>query len=167
MAALERDAPTALVLSRQDLPVLDPNLSDVRGAVVATGDDVAILASGSEVEVPLAAREILAEEGIGARVVSIASFELFLDRPQDERERIIPPAMPRLAVEAATPFGWCTFTSTVIGMTGFGASRKAADLYQMFGITSEAVAGAARGVLTGRAGDLPNPAGSGDGRAKG
>lgn len=145
--AIERNSPTALVLSRQGLPVLDPDVVDVRGAVVASGDDVAILASGSEVEVGIAARSILAEQGIGARVVSVASFELFLERPEDERDRILPPGMPRVAVEAASPFGWCSFTQTVIGMTTFGASGKAADLYQMFGITPEAVAGAVRRVL--------------------
>lgn len=145
--ALQRPGPTALVLSRQALPVLDPDQVDIRGGLIASGDQVAILASGSEVEVALVARDLLASENIAARVVSIPSFELFFERPQPERDQLLPPDLPRVAVEAASPFGWCALAPTVVGMTSFGASGKAADLYQLFGITAEAVADAARKAL--------------------
>ncbi|MGH3795917.1 MAG: transketolase [Pseudonocardiaceae bacterium] len=144
--AVERGRPTALVLSRQDLPVLDPTKVDVRGAVLANGDDAAIVATGSEVTIALAARELLLEDGVQARVVSLPSFELFRERADDERRRILPPDLPTVAVEAASPFGWSEFADHVIGMTTFGASAKAADLFPHFGITPDAVAQAVRTV---------------------
>jgi transketolase len=142
--ALERGHPTALVLSRQDLPVLDPATVDMRGAVLAGGDDAAIVATGSEVAIALAARQALIGEGVQARVVSLPSFELFCERPADQRRRILPPDLPTVAVEAAAPFGWSEFADHVVGMTTFGASGKAADLYPHFGITPDAVAQAVR-----------------------
>ncbi|MGN6636991.1 MAG: transketolase-like TK C-terminal-containing protein, partial [Oryzihumus sp.] len=145
--ALSRSGPTVLVLSRQGLPVLDPDVVDVHGAVLAPGDDVALLATGSEVEVALGARELLASQGIAARVVSLASFELFFDRSQAERDTVVPPGMPRVAVEAASPFGWSVLADAVVGMERFGASGKAEDLYPYFGITPEAVAAQASRVL--------------------
>jgi transketolase len=145
--ALTRSGPTALVLSRQGLPVLDPDLVDVHGAVLAPGEDCALLATGSEVEIALQARDMLAADGITARVVSLASFELFLDRPAAEREAILPPGLPRVAVEAASPFGWSALADRVIGMTTFGASGRAADLYPHFGITARAVADTARALI--------------------
>jgi transketolase len=145
--ALSRPGPTALVLSRQGLPVLDAGAVDVYGAVVEPGDDVALLASGSEVEVALDARELLASQGIAARVVSLASFELFFERPQAERDVLLPPGMPRVAVEAASSFGWCALATAVVGMDRFGASGKAEDLYPYFGIRTEAVAARASGLL--------------------
>jgi transketolase len=145
--ALSRPGPTALVLSRQGLKVLDPDVVDVAGAILAPGDDVAILATGSEVEVALAAAERLAVDGIGARVVSPASFELFFERPPAERDAIRPPDIPRVAVEAASPFGWSALTSAFVGMTTFGKSGKGPDLYRFFGITPEAVAAKVREVL--------------------
>jgi len=145
--ALTRPGPTALVLSRQGLPTLDPDVVDVHGAVLAPGDDCALLASGSEVEIALAARDLLAADGISARVVSLASFELFFDRPAAERDQILPVGLPRVAVEAASPFGWSALADRVVGMTTFGASGRAADLYPHFGITAEAVADAAQTVI--------------------
>jgi transketolase len=145
--ALQRPGPTALVLSRQGLPVLDPDTVDVCGAVVADGDDMAIIATGSEVEVAIGAREILAGEGIAARVISLASFELFFERPQVERDAILPPRLPRLAVEAASPFGWSVLAPEVVGLTTFGRSGKGPDVCRFFGITSEAVAAAAKELL--------------------
>lgn len=143
-AALQRPGPTALVLSRQVLPVLDPDRVDIRGGLIAPGDQVAILTSGSEVEVALDARELLNRDGIAARVVFIPSFALFFERPQPERDQFLPPHLPRVAVEAASPFGWCALAPTVIGMTGFGASGKGPDLYRLLGITADTVTAAAR-----------------------
>jgi transketolase len=146
-AALRRPGPTALVLSRQDLPVLDPDVVDVRGAVVTPGEDCALVATGSEVEIALAARHLLAESGVHARVVSLPSFELFSERPAAERDTVLPPGMPRVAVEAASTFGWAGIADRVVGMTTFGASGRAADLYPHFGITAQAAADAARALV--------------------
>lgn len=145
--ALQRPGPTALVLSRQGLTVLDPDAVDVRGAVLVPGDDAAIIATGSEVEVALGARDLLAADGIGARVVSLASFELFFERPPSERDAILPPGIPRVAVEAASPFGWSALTPDVVGMTTFGKSGRGPDLYRFFGITPDAVAAKVKEVL--------------------
>jgi transketolase len=145
--ALGRPGPTALVLSRQGLPVLDADVVDVRGAVVAPGDEIALVATGSEVEVALGARELLAAQHVAARVVSLASFELFFERPEAERDVVLPPGMPRVAVEAASPFGWCALADEMVGMETFGASGRAEDLYPHFGITPEAVAACASRVL--------------------
>jgi transketolase len=140
--ALAYEGPTALILSRQNLPVLDPKLLDVgKGAtIVAEGDDATIVATGSEVEVALAARDLLASKGIAARVVSMPSMELFRERPEDEQERILPYDVPVVAVEAASPFGWHEFADDVVGLTRFGASAPAPTLYQELGITAEVVA---------------------------
>jgi transketolase len=116
--ALGRRGPIALVLCRQGLPVLDPDTMDVRGAVIA------LIGTGSEVEVALGARDILAEAAVSARVVSLASFELFFERPQAQRDAILPPRVPRLAVEAASPFGWSVVTPDVVAMTTYGRSGK-------------------------------------------
>jgi transketolase len=96
------------------------------------------------VAIALAARQVLLEEGVRARVVSLPSFELFRQRPEHERRRILPPELPAVAVEAASPFGWSEFADRVIGMTTFGASAKATDLFPHFGITPDAVAHAVR-----------------------
>ncbi len=154
---LEQGRPTALVLSRQDLPVLDPATVDVRGAVLAEGDDAAIVATGSEVAIALAARQVLLEEGVRARVVSLPSFELFRQRPEHERRSILPPELPAVAVEAASPFGWSEFADRVIGMTTFGASAKAADLFPHFGITPDAVAHAVRTLRAERGASTQRP----------
>jgi transketolase len=131
------------VLSRQGLPVLDPAVLDVsRGAtVVAPGDAAAIVASGSEVEVALGARELLAAKGIAARVVSMPCMEIFRERPAAERAQVLPPELPTVAVEAASPLGWHEFADDVVGLTRFGASAPGPTLFKELGITAEAVAG--------------------------
>ena len=141
-AALDHPGPTVIVLSRQGLPVLDPAVVDVsRGAtVVAPGDDAAIVATGSEVEVALGARELLTAKGIAARVVSMPCMEIFRARPAAERAKVLPPALPTVAVEAAAPLGWHEFAEEVVGLTRFGASAPAPILYKELGITAEAVA---------------------------
>jgi transketolase len=140
--AIVSTGPTAIVLSRQDLPILDPAVLDVsRGAtVVAPGDDAVIVASGSEVEVALGARELLAKKGIAARVVSMPCMEIFRARPPAERAEVLPPELPTVAVEAASPFGWHEFADDVVGLTRFGASAPGPIVFQKLGITAEAVA---------------------------
>jgi transketolase len=140
--ALADDGPTALVLSRQGLTVLDPSLLDVAAgaSVVAPGDDAAIVATGSEVEVALGAREVLAGDGIAARVVSMPSWELFRTQPADARERVLPKGLPTVAVEAAAPTGWHEFADDVVALTRFGASAPAPLIYEHLGLTPENVA---------------------------
>ncbi len=140
--ALAHAGPTVMVLSRQGLPTLDANLVDVsKGAtVVAAGDDAAIIGTGSEVEIAMKARELLARKGINARVVSMPCVEIFRARTAAERAKILPPEMPTVAVEAAAPYSWYEFADDVVGLTRFGASAPAETLYEKLGITPEAVA---------------------------
>lgn len=149
-AALEASGPTVLVLSRQSLPVLDPDRLDLAGAVVAPGEDAAIVATGSEIEIALAARDLLAADGITARVVSLPSWELFRHRPPEERETILPPHLPTVAVEAASPQGWCEFADATVGLTRFGVSAPAPQAYTYLGITPAAVADRLRALLVSR-----------------
>jgi transketolase len=160
VAAL-RHEPAALVLSRQPLPTLDrtvvaPAGGVARGAyVLAEADggtpEVILLATGSEVQLALAARRELAAEGIAARVVSMPCWELFDRQPREYRDQVIPPAVrARVAVEQASVFGWDRYVGdggTVIGMHTFGASAPLKQLLTKFGFTPGRVTEAARECL--------------------
>ena len=153
-AALTHHGPTCLILTRQNLPILDragaqPGWGVERGAYVlaeaAAGKPQAILiATGSEVEVALGAQKILHEKGVAARVVSIPSWELFEAQPQAYRDDVLPPAVTaRVAVEAGSPLGWHKYVGLdgdVVGMERFGASAPAKVLFEQFGFTAENVA---------------------------
>ncbi|KJC58103.1 transketolase [Bradyrhizobium sp. LTSPM299] len=153
--ALNRiDGPTVLVLTRQNLPQLRttaPNESPCsHGAyelVAAQGDaKVSLFASGSEVEIAVAAQKQLAERGIATRVVSVPSLELLLAQPAERQNAIIGHAPVKIAIEAAVRWGWDAVIGRdgeFVGMHGFGASGPAKDLYKHFGITAEAVVNAA------------------------
>jgi len=149
VAALEHEGPTALVLSRQSLPVLDPTALNVAAGatVIAPGDDAAIVGTGSEVEIALAARDQLAAQGIRARVVSMPSWELFRKRPATERAQVLPAGVPSVAVEAGSSLGWSEFVDDVVGLERFGASAPGKVLYAELGITPEAVAAKVRARL--------------------
>jgi transketolase len=158
VAISRTDAPTALVLSRQGLPTLpDPDPPVERGAyVLADGDDCALIATGSEVALAMAAREALAGEGIAARVVSMPSFELFRAQDRSYRDAVLPPALTaRVGVEAASPFGWAEWTGTgglVVGIDRFGVSAPGGVALEALGMTVEAVCAAARRVSSGAQG---------------
>jgi transketolase len=153
--ALNRiDGPTVLALTRQNLPQLRtsaPNDSPCRhGAyelVAAQGEaKVSLFASGSEVEIAVAAQKQLAERGIASRVVSVPSLELLLAQPADRQKAVIGDAPVKIAIEAAVRWGWDAVIGQdgeFIGMHGFGASAPAKDLYKHFGITAEAAVNAA------------------------
>ncbi len=147
--ALEQKGPSALVLTRQKIPVLAPPPEAVsRGAyVVAAGDDVALVATGSEVRLALAARDLLARSGIVARVVSMPSWELFAAQPASYRDEVLPATRPRLAVEAARGLGWCAFADAVVSLDRFGASAPADALFEAFGFTAANVAARAQELL--------------------
>ncbi len=143
--------PTLLALTRQNLPTVrtehaPQNLSATGAYELSPAEGVAIasiFASGSEVEIALAAQKILHERGIGARVVSVPSLELLLEQPADVRKAIVGNAPVKVAVEAAVRFGWDAVIGpegAFIGLSGFGASGPYKDLYAHFGITAEAVA---------------------------
>ncbi len=105
---------------------------------------VTIFASGSEIEIALDARDLLQKDGTPTRVVSVPCFELFEEQGEAYREKVLGNAPVKIAVEAALfRFGWDRFVGSdgaFVGMTGFGASAPAKDLYKYFGITAEAVA---------------------------
>ena len=115
--------------------------------VAAQGEaKVSLFASGSEVEIAVAAQKQLAERGIASRVVSVPSLELLLAQPADRQKAIIGNAPVKIAIEAAVRWGWDAVIGQdgeFVGMHGFGASAPAKDLYKHFGITAEAAVNAA------------------------
>jgi transketolase len=154
-AALEsKGTPSVLALSRQSLPTLrtshtDENLSAKGAYVLKEADgkrDVTLLATGSEVEIAVAAADLLAKDGIKAAVVSMPSWELFEKQNEAYRKSILGNA-PRVAIEAAARLGWDRWIGekgAFVGMERFGASAPAPKLYEHFGITPQAVREAAR-----------------------
>jgi len=156
--ALEsRRTPSIIALTRQNLPTLrDASASGDnlcrRGAYILAGDasaPIRLMASGSEVQLAVAARDLLAKDGLSAAVVSMPSWELFAAQDDAYRSQVMGPegGTIRVACEAASGFGWERWLGTkgaFVGMKGFGASAKAADLFRHFGITAEAIAGQAR-----------------------
>ena len=159
-----REGPTALFLSRQDLPTLDrtvlaPAEGLQRGGYILwhalprhDGPEVILIGTGSELFLALAAGRTLAEEGIGVRVVSLPSWELFDAQPQEYRDMVFPPRVAaRVAVEAGIRLGWEHYVGLqgrIVGMDSFGASAPAGELYERFGITADAVATAARALIS-------------------
>ena len=156
-ALTSKSTPSVLALSRQNLPTVrtehkTKNLTAQGGYVLADADgkrQAIIMATGSEVEIALAARDLLQTEGIGTRVVSMPCWELFEEQDEAYRRRVLPAGPVRVAVEAGIRFGWDRWLfgergkrekSGFIGMHGFGASAPAEKLYEEFGITAQAVA---------------------------
>ncbi|WP_425410151.1 transketolase [Hyphococcus sp.] len=148
--------PSVIALTRQGLEQArlthqDENLS-ARGAYVIAGEDaydVTLIASGSEVSLALKAREALGADGVKARVVSAPCFELFAGQSDAYRREILGDK-PRIGVEAALRQGWDAFLrpeDSFIGMSGFGASAPASDLFKHFGVTAEAVAAEAKRLI--------------------
>jgi len=157
LALTAKATPSTLVLTRQGVPTLRADAAkenrSAKGAyVIAAADgkrDVTILATGSEVGLAVDAKAQLAESGINAAVVSMPSWELFQAQPKAYRDEVLGSA-PRVAVEAASPFGWARYVESeddVVGMTSFGASAPGPDVYEHFNITAAAVAEKARAKL--------------------
>ncbi len=154
-AALERkDGPTAIVLTRQGLPVIDADLAAnaAKGAYTVAGsehDTALILATGSEVEIALAGRDLLAADGISARVVSMPCWELFEQQSAEYKESVLPANITnRTSIEAGVTMGWQKFTGLSganVGLDHFGGSAPYEVLYEKFGLTAEAVAKAVKG----------------------
>lgn len=163
-AALAVEGPVAMVLSRQAVPVLRANTGGAgagQGAYVlleAEGGtrDVTLIGTGTELSLAVAARDLLAVDGIKAAVVSMPSFELFAQQPPEVQAAVLgDEATPRVAVEAGLRFGWDQVigrSGGFVGMQGYGASGPAEELYAHFGITAEAVAQQAREAVRGKQG---------------
>ncbi|MFA7535440.1 MAG: transketolase [Desulfuromonadales bacterium] len=160
LAIENRRGPTALVLSRQNLPVFDrttlaPATGTRRGGYILAREkgelQAIVIASGSEVALALAARDLLQVEGLGVRVVSLPSWEIFAGQRADYREMVLPACCSlRVAVEAASPFGWERYVGeqgAIIGMPGFGASAPGAELMRHFGFTADNIARKVRELL--------------------
>jgi len=160
-ALLNRQGPTALIFSRQNLPVLNRMEMGTASGLMQGGyilweaepvtPDVILIGTGSEVVIALEAGRKLASEGIKARVVSLPSWELFDRQPITYREKVLPPAVKvRVAVEAAAKLGWEHYVGlegATVGMDGFGASAPANVLYEKFGITADRVVETAKNLL--------------------
>jgi transketolase len=154
LALESKKGPSVIVLTRQNLPTVRPagdsNLC-TRGAYLLAGDahaPIRLIASGSEVHLALAARDLLARDGLDAAVVSMPSWELFAHQSDSYRNEVMGgDGTIRVACEAAAGFGWERWLGSrgeFVGMKTFGASAKAADLFKHFGITAEAIAAGAR-----------------------
>ncbi|WP_146450492.1 transketolase [Bythopirellula polymerisocia] len=161
-AALENShRPTAIVLTRQNLPTLDrtkfaPAAGLLKGGYVVSDapggiPEVLLLATGSELSLAVAAQEDLAKTGVMARVVSLPSFELFDEQPQAYRDEVLPPQVTaRVAVEAGVRQGWDRYLSgngAFVGMNGFGMSAPFEQIYEAVGITSANVVAEAKRLL--------------------
>jgi transketolase len=161
-ALQQTETPVALVLTRQSLPILDPDsiLPEAihRGAYVlrdsqnGEGDpDLILIGTGSEVSLCLEAAELLESEGVATRVVSAPCLDRFAEQDGGYRDSVLPPSVrARVSVEAASPLGWRTWTGDdgdEIGMTTFGGSAPAKDLFEHFGFTPENVAARAKAVV--------------------
>ncbi|WP_321529710.1 transketolase [uncultured Desulfuromonas sp.] len=159
-ALINRQGPTALILTRQNLPTLDRNQyasadGVQKGAYVLAAEEgdlqLILMASGSEVQHALAAREILHQQGVGVRVVSMPSWELFENQDSAYKEEVLPSACrARLAVEAASTFGWERYIGldgAIVGMTGFGASAPGGQLMDHFGFTTDNVVAKAKELI--------------------
>ncbi len=156
VAVERREGPTVLALTRQNLPTVRAAGAANRVAegayelAGAQGARASLFASGSEVEIALAARDLLAKEGVATRVVSVPSFELFAARPAAERAKVIGSAPVRIGVEAGVRQGWDAIIGSdggFVGMRGFGASAPAKNLFAHFGLTAEVVAAETRAAL--------------------
>ncbi|MDQ2754415.1 MAG: transketolase, partial [Actinomycetota bacterium] len=153
--AIERNGPTALILSRQNLPVLEGTAelaADVeRGAYVLVpggeDPDVVLIGTGSEVSVCVQAAKLLEASGVATRVVSMPSWDLFDEQEEDYQDRVLGPGSPVLSVEAATSFGWSRWADDSVAIDHFGASAPGAEVLAEFGFTAEHVAARAQALL--------------------
>ena len=154
----KKDAPTALVLSRQNLPQLDGSSQEaLKGGYILSDSekdtpDAIIIATGSEVSLAVEAKSKLAQSNIDVRVVSMPSMDLFEDQPEEYKNQVLPKEVTaRVAVEALGEFGWGKYigiNGEFIGMHSFGASAPGGQLFEHFGITTDAVVEAVKKVTS-------------------
>jgi transketolase len=152
--AVNGSGPTGLVLSRQNLPVLEGTAGNeglFRGAYVlreASGPaDLVLIGTGSEVAVALEAADLLTADGVATRVVSMPSWELFEEQPASYRDEVLPVDVPKLAVEAGVTSGWHRWADAAVGIDRFGASAPGAVALANLGINPQNVVEHARALL--------------------
>jgi transketolase len=153
--AIEHVGPTALVLSRQELPVLDgtaelgANLERGAYVLIDGGEepDVVLIGTGSEVSLCVEAAKLLDAQGVVARVISMPSWDLFDEQDDDYQDSVLGPGAPVLAVEAATSFGWARWADDCVSIDHFGASGPGPEVLAAFGFTAENVADRAAALL--------------------
>jgi transketolase len=164
-ALLNTHGPTALALSRQNLTIYDrsaPGMGAADGVLrggyvlyenAPQGLQMVLIATGSEVEIAYNAAQQLVQTGVGVRVVSLASWELFEQQSEEYRQTVLPPDTPKVAIEAAITFGWERWVGNdkrkgvVIGIDHFGASAPYQRIYREFGLTVDRVVAEARRLL--------------------
>lgn len=162
VALAHAHGPVALILTRQKLPLIDRSIygsaknlemgAYVLADAVSAPPQITLIATGSEVQLVIKARETLAASGIRARVVSMPSQELFALQEQRYRDEVLLPGVPRVIIEAAHPMSWYRWAGdrgTIIGLDHFGASAPAERLFQEFGITADHVVQAAQKLIAG------------------
>ena len=150
--AIKRQGPVALILTRQNVPVLDLEKFPVREGVskgayvlseaVKGKAEVILIATGSEVHLALSAQEELKKRNVKSRVVSTPSWELFEEQTEEYREEVLPKNVPKLAIEAGVPLGWHKYVGTngdVIALKRFGASAPYETVYSKLGFNIENV----------------------------
>ena len=160
VAMERRNGPTVLVMSRQNLTVLDREAYAAASGVLRGGyilwessdkPEAILIGTGSEVHIALDAGKILEEKGIASRVVSLPSWELFDEQPADYRSGVLPSDVrARVAIEAGTPMGWERYVGiegVTLGMSHFGASAPAGVLYEKFGLTAQRMADEAEALV--------------------
>jgi transketolase len=158
VAIAHADGPTAIVLTRQKLGFIDrekyaPAAGVVLGGYVLADSDkpqVVMMSSGSEVGLVMAAHEKLAAQGVRSRVVSVPSQELFARQSEQYRATVLPPGIPRLAVEAAHPMSWYRWVGdngAVVGIERYGASAPYERIYEELGLTVDRVVDAAKRLI--------------------
>jgi len=152
--AVDGDGPVAMLLTRQDVPVLDGTSTHENvargGYVLAEPDsavDVVLIGTGSEVCVALDAAATLTAAGVAVRVVSMPSTDLFDAQPETYRAEVLPPGIPTVSVEAGVTFGWARWADKSVGIDRFGASAPGDEVMARLGITSDAVVTAGRSLL--------------------
>ena len=169
--AMTRPGPVVFSLTRQGVPVLDPDRFPIRDGVprgayvledTEAGDpDLVLMATGSEVSLAMSAAERLRGDGVAVRVVSMPSLELFREQSEDYRSEVLPAGVPRLAIEAASPLGWHEWVGAdgdIIGLDRFGASAPGDTVMEELGFDVDHVVHRAR-TLLGRAAETEPGAG--------
>jgi transketolase len=157
--ALERDKPSFMALSRQDLPILDPATIDTYAGMLhggyvvadAPNPEIVLIGTGSELWQAVDGAKLLAEAGIAARVVSLPSWKIFDEQTQEYRDSILLPGVPKLAIEAGATLGWWKYLTgskgAVIGLDRFGASAPGGTVLKELGFTADNVVAHAKTLL--------------------
>jgi transketolase len=155
---IDGEGPTGILLTRQKVPVLEGTAERApegvpRGAYVLVDEpegeelDLVLIGTGSELQHCVGARDLLAADGLGVRVVSMPSWDLFDAQDAEYRASVLPPGAPTLAVEAAASTGWSKYADDVVSLDRFGESAPGPVAFEKFGYTPENVAARARALL--------------------